>query len=525
MQPGSRVIWRGRTGTFVGPRPKGMADVQFDDVEFVERRPQVELMRTNPGLDSSDWSEWAKTDFLNFGYVIENPRFIPEWRKKLATSKFAIPSRRAWPIHDVRHARLALNYIFDRGFGRESDYPRVLRAVMAKWPMTKYPAVWKGYVTKANRLLKDAEPAPRQTAPLKKVANPDYRKLLTTVGPPSQWSGGVAAFLGPERIKALKKLWASMSTAERAAAKKKFSENFRKTFGSPQVRARASQPTATKRAAAATKPTRKTKPYDPSEEQFNAQVQAIYENQVKKKLGKKSTAAFKSGGVRLDEAALKSRKLTKTALRELLKSAFIIATRVGQKHGWLEKGTQKATSKGRSRSMERYMDEKHRKSNRRDYERTLALVRKSGEGRTTVERNVWGKTVVRSYPGARRRANPGEETEALSETKLLTATNVGLASTGQWHGLLVKVLMDFGVEYLRVVSKLPADQRKEKITTILTTYPNTAAHARLLRRASPKTFEALVSRISTTLGSTQTKTALALGDLPVVRDALTRALG
>ena len=456
MTVGTRIRWRGRAGTFVGPRPKGMADIKFDDVDFVERRPQGELMRSNPGLDSSDWSEWAKTDFTNFGYVVENPKRVPAWRKKLRKSQFAIPERRAWPIHDAKHARIALQYMFDRGFGKKSEYRRIVYALLERWPQTKYPKVWKGYLAKANRLV--AVKVPKTT-----YAGANKRR-----------DGSVLALVA-----------------------------------NPPTRKPAPK---------------KARPYDPSEEQFHAQVQAIYESQVKKELGKKSTAPFKSPrGVRLDTAALKAGTLTRTDLRRLLKSAFVIATKVGQKHGWLEPKTQKATTKGRMRSMERYLDEGKRKANRKDYEQTLALVRKSNESRTTVERNVWGKTVTRTYPGRKR--NPGEELEALSDVQVASATNLGLLATGNLAGLLVSVLVEFGFEYLKVVARLPAAERRAKIEAILRSNPNTALHVRALQRVSPKAYADLIDRISTTLGSASVRSALNLGDVPWVQNALMQAVG
>lgn len=109
--------------------------------------------------------------------------------------------------------------------------------------------------------------------------------------------------------------------------------------------------------------------YDPSRAQFNAQVQAIYESLVKKNLKKKSTALFKPRGKRLDS------KMRKATIRRLLNQAFQIATGVGQKHGYLKKGTNVATKKGKRRSAKRQADYSHLMDNIFDYETTLSMSR------------------------------------------------------------------------------------------------------------------------------------------------------
>jgi hypothetical protein len=124
--------------------------------------------------------------------------------------------------------------------------------------------------------------------------------------------------------------------------------------------------------------------YDPAKEQFRAVVQGVYESLVRKELGKKYNEPFVANprGRRLDEALPEERK------RELLSSAYAIATRQGQKYGWLEAGTQSPTMKGRQRAAERLLDptqRRHAEENREDYERTLAAVRKSGHFRVVAE--------------------------------------------------------------------------------------------------------------------------------------------
>jgi hypothetical protein len=127
-------------------------------------------------------------------------------------------------------------------------------------------------------------------------------------------------------------------------------------------------------------PRKKTKvePYDPTEAQFHAVVQGIYESLIKKYIGLKSSTPFKDeDGIRLDMKFL----VPEEVIRESLGSAFAIATKQGQKQGTLKKGTQKATKKGKAKSKARAKDKAHLEENIFDYETTLMLARKGQEFR------------------------------------------------------------------------------------------------------------------------------------------------
>ena len=64
-------------------------------------------------------------------------------RKQLPRTAFAIPERRAYPIHDEAHARNALNRVSQ--FGSESDKKRVIAAVRRRYP--------KIDISKTNKLF------------------------------------------------------------------------------------------------------------------------------------------------------------------------------------------------------------------------------------------------------------------------------------------------------------------------------------------------------------------------------------
>lgn len=71
-------------------------------------------------------------------------KLTPEARAKLSDADFAIPERRKYPIHDKRHASLALHYVSKHGSDEEKS--RVRTAVSQKYPgleaYKKADALW-----------------------------------------------------------------------------------------------------------------------------------------------------------------------------------------------------------------------------------------------------------------------------------------------------------------------------------------------------------------------------------------------
>jgi len=60
----------------------------------------------------------------------------PEWRANLSDKAFAIPERRAWPIHDEKHAKISIVFMY-RGFGDKKEYPRIVKAIAARYKDNK----------------------------------------------------------------------------------------------------------------------------------------------------------------------------------------------------------------------------------------------------------------------------------------------------------------------------------------------------------------------------------------------------
>ena len=113
--------------------------------------------------------------------------------------------------------------------------------------------------------------------------------------------------------------------------------------------------------------------------QYQAQVQGIYESQVKEFLGLPYKTPFEDRrGKRLDE------QLTKKERRDILSGAFAIATSVGRKYGYLQPSPDrsepypiKPTRKGIKRIFERISEPEELIEDQEDYEQTLSLARKN----------------------------------------------------------------------------------------------------------------------------------------------------
>lgn len=56
----------------------------------------------------------------------------PEQRKRIPLKYFVFPERRAWPLHDERHALIAIRYM-QMGRGKEIDYPKIIREIKRRF--------------------------------------------------------------------------------------------------------------------------------------------------------------------------------------------------------------------------------------------------------------------------------------------------------------------------------------------------------------------------------------------------------
>jgi hypothetical protein len=54
-------------------------------------------------------------------------------REALPASDFVFPDRKAWPINDLAHAKIALAYM-KQGKGDPAEYPAIRKAIQKKYP-------------------------------------------------------------------------------------------------------------------------------------------------------------------------------------------------------------------------------------------------------------------------------------------------------------------------------------------------------------------------------------------------------
>lgn len=166
--------------------------------------------------------------------------------------------------------------------------------------------------------------------------------------------------------------------------------------------------------------------YNPAREQFNAQVQGIYESLVKAHLGLPSSASFKKGKSRLDK------KLSATEINDLVSSAFAIATRVGQKFDYLKEGTQEPTIYGKAKAAKRVGY---------TLDQIRVALRREGLSKVAVEH------ILESVPDISKSYN--------WQNILDYEMTLALRRKGNWHRILkmkdgrknVYVLMPEGIKY------------------------------------------------------------------------------
>lgn len=111
-------------------------------------RPKVTSVRQRRIADTIAQKHGTLANVTKVGYDGGNqdPVVLAELttraRKKLTTTQFAIPERRAYPIHDESHARNALARVAQHGTPQEKA--RVRAAVRRKFPKIAVQGKSKG---------------------------------------------------------------------------------------------------------------------------------------------------------------------------------------------------------------------------------------------------------------------------------------------------------------------------------------------------------------------------------------------
>ena len=72
-------------------------------------------------------------------------------RSRLPTSAFLKPRTRSWPVSDVNHAHIALQYM-NMGRGNRSEYPALIRSLAKHWPVDQNPDIWQDYISKKSKI-------------------------------------------------------------------------------------------------------------------------------------------------------------------------------------------------------------------------------------------------------------------------------------------------------------------------------------------------------------------------------------
>ena len=340
LKVGDRIAEGGRKGTVKAFHSKGTVDVKFDDMDYVIRRQLPMVKRLNPDTRAqiqemintapSSWKTMFKRYKLgskpSVGELIQTVlEFTPSMNKygrKGAKVYSPPPAVRSNALKGLKLSHRH-NYTSASGIG-------LVRAMQ----LATEPKVWKRTVERMDSYF-ERHQKDKQSSRFGNQISP---------------SRGYMAWLnwgGDEGYR-----WSSKLLRKEAPMVKRLNPS-KRVQGIIYEN------------------------YNPFTAQFTAQVQGIYESEVRKALKKKSTTKFKNAktGARLDA------KLSHGKIRKLLSTAFAIATRVGQKQGYLRKGTHKPTAKGRKRAQERQKDTKHLWENILDYETTLYLSRKKKESR------------------------------------------------------------------------------------------------------------------------------------------------
>ena len=407
---GTRVTEGTRCGTVVAHRPQGMVDVNFDDLSYPIRRPAANLVTLRGNPFPSRRNPDVKPVFLCAVLTPESRRELYKWwmSQPLAPEPLAIqrathmtikfkPSEaefEAAPIGKevtltvigwVANPDIQAVAVTPNGVTSTKAHPHVTFAlrepsIPAKLSDSILDGTVKGIVKSAR--------GPSLTAHVGWSDGKVYftsRQTLSNPGPRGGLSSRERASLPDSAFALPGRRWPIPDRNHAKIAKTYMARGFGRHADYPQI-----QRAISDRFQMNPEP----EPYDPDKEQFRAVVQGVYESLVSKELGIRRPEPFiLPDGTRPDS------RLGPDARRRLLSSAYAIATRQGQKHGWLQPGTQTPTERGVKASSLRARDVHHASTNRQDYEQTLGAVRKSGHFRV-VQEVVGGSTrfVVQPRP-------------------------------------------------------------------------------------------------------------------------------
>jgi hypothetical protein len=118
-------------GDGAGPRSNKWLPLAFVGLGLAALLCCVWVWRDTPA--ASFLSKATAPRLSNPGKKGKKSRYLTKaQRARLPLKEFVFPSRRAWPIHDVRHALIAIRYM-NMGRGHEEDYPKIIAAIKKRY--------------------------------------------------------------------------------------------------------------------------------------------------------------------------------------------------------------------------------------------------------------------------------------------------------------------------------------------------------------------------------------------------------
>ena len=96
------------------------------------RREKEEILHRDVKSMRGARAVLSKTDVAPARRRKKGRALTPAQRERMPLKHFVFPERRAWPIHDERHAIIAIRYM-QMGRGKEIDYPKIIREIKRRY--------------------------------------------------------------------------------------------------------------------------------------------------------------------------------------------------------------------------------------------------------------------------------------------------------------------------------------------------------------------------------------------------------
>jgi hypothetical protein len=129
------LVYYGYMARVVG---NDMADIIFKRYFATESGHPGELKKKRaPKKEERGAAQFDDAIYEERALALLEKEMTPKQREALPAKAFVFPEKEAWPIHDVKHALIALQYVKTGFRGKKSEYPAVIAAVKKKWGKNK----------------------------------------------------------------------------------------------------------------------------------------------------------------------------------------------------------------------------------------------------------------------------------------------------------------------------------------------------------------------------------------------------